>query len=93
MAATTDTTSPCSTHLPEVVGAIETVTGSLVVRPGLRNIQTVAVTLMSAPAAAAASVAGVLSDDGTQLSLRVVKADGVTPGDVAAKVAWLVVGK
>ena len=85
--------NPKSTHIPETAGAIETVTGSLVVDTGLRNVQSFAVTLASIPNANAASVAGTLADDKRTLTLLVVKADGVTAGSVAASVAWTALGK
>ena len=90
---------PKSTHLPEVAGDIVLVpsTGTLIVSTDLRNVQTFGVTLAQAPVADAASVAGVLSEptpgDGTKITLKVVKADGVTAASVVAKVAWFAIGK
>jgi hypothetical protein len=89
---------PKSTHLPEVSGAIESIgtSGSLIVDTGLRKVQSFTVTMASTPAAAAASCAGVLSDPAngtTKLTLKVVKADGVTAADAASKVAWVAIGQ
>lgn len=91
-------TAPKSTHLPEVAGNIELVpdTGALVVDTGLRSVQSFSVTLAQAAAADAATVAGILADPAggtTKLTINTVKADGVTLGSVAAKVAWLAIGK
>lgn len=89
--------SPRSTHLPEVAGAIETVTGSLIVDTGLRDVQAFAVTMAQAPTANEAIVAGVLQDvlpgEHQKLQLLVMKVDGVTPGAAAAKVCWTAIGK
>ena len=88
-----------STHLPEVSGNIELVpsTGVLIVDTGLRSVQSFQVTLAQAAVANAASVAGILGDPlpggNTKLTINTVKADGVTLGSVAAKVAWLAIGK
>jgi len=90
---------PKSTHLPEVAGDIALVpaTGVLIVDTGLRSVQSFTVTLAQAAAADAASVAGILGDPlsggNTKLTINTVKADGVTLGSVAAKVAWLAIGK
>lgn len=84
---------PNSTHLPEVAGDIETVTGSLVIDTTLRQVQSYNATLASIPSANAASVAATLDDAKRELTLLVVKADGVTPGSVAVKVAWFALGK
>ena len=88
---------PKSTHIPEVAGAVELVTGSLTVETGLREIQTFSVTMAQAPTATEASPAGVLEDvipgKSQRLILKVVAADGVTPGVAMAKVAWLALGK
>lgn len=84
---------PNSTHLPEVAGAIETFTGSLVVDTGLREVQSFMVTMAKAPAAAAATPAGILSADKRTLTLKVVKADGVTQADAETDVAWVAFGK
>lgn len=91
-------TAPKSTHLPEVAGNIELVpnTGILIVDTGLRSVQSFAVTLAQAAQANAATVVGILSDPAagtTKLTINTVKADGVTLGSVAAKVAWLAIGK
>lgn len=89
--------NPKSTHLPELAGAIDMVTGSLIVDTGLRNVQSFAVTLAQAPTATDASVAGLLAEPtpgGHQkLTLIVVAADGVTPGVTATKVSWTALGK
>ena len=85
--------NPRSTHLPEVAGAIEDVTATLVVPVGIREIQSFSVSLAQDPTAAEAIAVGVLSEDKRELTLKVFAPDGVTPGMAAAKVAWLALGK
>jgi len=89
--------SPKSTHLPEVAGAIEFVTGLLVVETGLRNIQSFTVSLAQLPSAAEALVSGVLGDvtpgSDQKLTLHVTAVDGVTPGIAPVKVNWTALGK
>jgi hypothetical protein len=90
--------NPKSTHLPEVSGAIEDIpsSGSLIVDTGLRNVRAFTVTMASTPAAAAATCAGVLAEAeglSTKLTLKVVKADGVTAADQASKVSWVAIGE
>ena len=90
---------PKSTHLPEVSGDVVLVpsTGAVIIDTGLRSVQSFSVSLAQAAVANAASVAGVLGDPlpggNTKLTINTVKADGVTLGSVAAKVAWLAIGK
>jgi hypothetical protein len=89
--------NPKSNHLPELAGAIDLVTGTLIVDTGLRNVQSFTVSLAQTPTAAEAIVAGALADPtpgGHQkLTLMVMAVDGVTPGVAAAKVSWTALGK
>jgi len=89
----TELVHPRSRHLPEVAGALEDVTGTLVVDTQLREVQTFSVTLAATPTATEASVGAVLDVDTNKLTISVVAADGVTPGINAVKVAWLALGK
>lgn len=89
----TEQVHPRSRHLPEVAGAIEEVTGTLVVETYLREVQSFSVTLAATPTATEASVAAVLDAETRKLTISVVAADGVTPGVAAVKVAWLALGK
>lgn len=89
--------NPKSTHLPELAGAIEVVTGSLIVDTGLRNVQSFAVSLAQASTATEAGAAGALAyppvGGHQQLAISVVAADGATPGVNPVKVSWMALGK
>ena len=86
-----------STHLPEVSGGIESVTGTLTVETGLRSLQSAVATLGEDAVATEASVSVTPIDPpagGTyKLTLSVWNADGATPGASATKVNWMAFGK
>ena len=86
-----------SNHLPEVAGAIETVTGSLIVETGLRNVQSFTVSLAQTPTATETVVAGILGEvlpgSDQKMTLKVMHADGTTPSASPAKVSWTAIGK
>lgn len=85
--------NPKSTHLPEVAGAIEAVTATLVVDTGIRQVQAFNVCMAQDPTAAEAIVAGVLDAEKRKLTIKVFAPDGVTPGVAAAQVSWTAIGK
>jgi hypothetical protein len=85
--------NPKSTHLPEVAGAIEDVTATLVVETGIRQVQSFTVSLAQDPTAAEAIAVGVLDEAKQKITLKVFAPDGVTPGVAAAKVGWTAIGK
>lgn len=85
-----------STHLPAVAGGIETVTGTLVIDTGLREVQAIAHGLAQDAVATAASTSVTLAaavGGRVKATLKVWKADGATAGDTAAKVSWIALGK
>lgn len=90
-------TAPMSTHLPEVSGGIETVTGSAVIDTGLRKVQSIVATLGAAAVATDATVAVTLVEPPAggkyKATLYVVNADGVTLGVTATPVHWLAIGE
>ncbi|UCF48286.1 MAG: hypothetical protein JSU89_14140 [Myxococcales bacterium] len=89
--------APKSTHLPEVSGATELVTGSLIVDTGLRDLQTVVATLAAVAVATEATVSVTLEDlvpgATRKIKLQVWNADGATPGASEVAVNWLALGK
>ncbi len=90
--------SPLSTHLPHVSGAIVTVPsgGSLIVDTGLRNLQTFVCSLAEDADAAVAGVSWerVTQIDGTQkVTIKTWEDDGTTTGSGAHLISWLALGK
>ncbi len=92
-------TTPLSTHIPQMSGAISTVGsgGTLIVDTGLRDLQTLDCSLAQDSAANAASASWELVTQvaGTtrKVTLKTWKGDGSTAGSVAAKVSWIALGK
>lgn len=92
---------PMSTHIPSMSGAIESITGSLVVDTGLRNVQTFVASLnASAVAANEESIVhwslNTLVGGETQKVTIYVKKGGTNHGDAgdsAVNVSWLALGK
>lgn len=89
----TEQVHPRSRHLPEVAGAIEEVTGSLVVDTQLREVQSFNVTLAAMSTATEAVVSAVMDPETRKMTIYVMAPDGVTPGVNPVKVAWLALGK
>jgi hypothetical protein len=89
-----------STHLPEVSGDIESVTGTLTVETHLRSIQAISATLLTDVAAnEEAHVTAELVEPpagGTYKAILKVWKGGTasgTAGDSAVSVSWLAIGK
>lgn len=87
-----------STHLPEVAGNVETVTGSLVVDTGLRSVRTFGANLNQSAAAASAFANAVLTPATAgataKLTLEVRQADvAATLSVTAASVSWFAIGE
>lgn len=85
-----------STHLPQVAGNIETVTGSLSVDTGLRNVRSHGANLNEAAAAGKALANAILvrgTNGGTdKLTLQVREDDTTTISSAAASVSWWAFG-
>lgn len=84
-----------STHLPEVAGDIVTFTGSLVIdlaALGVRECQAYDAHLAQAPAAGAAYLASVLSDDKKKLTITAYDS-AYAVAAIATKVSWHAFGK
>ena len=91
-------TSPKSTHLSEVAGAIEEITGSLIVDTGLRDVQSF--TASFAQALTVATKEAILGWEfepvvpgTTQKVLISTYLLAGTPGVEATKVSWTAIGK
>ena len=90
--------TPKSTHLPEVSGDIVSVTGSLVVKTGLRDIQTFVAAFAQAltPATAEATLSRELLPQAPgaqqEVEIKTYLLAG-TPGVTPTKVSWLAVGR
>lgn len=87
-----------STHLPETAGAIETVTGTLTVDTGLREVQSFNATLNQAATATEAFASATLQPQtpgGTQKLLLQVWSAATTPlaGVNPVSVSWQALGK
>jgi len=89
-------TAPKSPHIPEVAGAIATVTGTLLVDTGLREIQSFSVSLAQATGTATAVVTAVVqavaAGQTAKLLLQAWEDDTTTASSAAAQVAWLAIG-
>jgi hypothetical protein len=89
--------APLSTHLPHVSGATATVTGTLIVDTGLRDLQHFVCSLAQDAGANASSVSFALvaqtAGRNRSVTLKVWKANGATAGSVAALVSWIAIGK
>ena len=87
---------PVSLHSPINASADAVVTGSLVVKTGLRELQGYSVTLAEAPAAGAAFVSATKSVDpnsGEGLLTISVWDSAYAPSVVATNVNWTALGK
>lgn len=89
---------PLSTHLPGLAGALETVTGEMIVDTGLKDIQTVVVTPNETnivPDEEATVSWYPLPESSSKIVLRVEKG-GANSGIVGTnpfKVSWLALGR
>ncbi len=88
---------PLSKHLPEVAGNIETVTGTLVVDTGLRDVRTFGANLNQATGADSAIANAVLTKgtggQNDKLSIQVREDDTTTISSAAASVSWWAIGE
>ncbi len=86
-----------SAHLPETAGGIETVTGTLVVDTGLRQIQGGAASMAQAHDAGSAGVSITFADkvagQSIKATLAVWEDDGTTASSAATTVSWFALGK
>lgn len=90
-------TDSLSTHLPAVSGGIESVTGTLVVDTGLRNVQTIVACAGEDHTAdvggVSVTIAAVVGGGTVKATLSVWEDDQATPGTAATAVHWMAIGK
>ena len=88
---------PKSTHIPGLAGEIVTVTGTLVVDTGLRNLVAFSVTMAEAASAGSAGAYGILTQavggQAAKLTLEVREDDGTTISSAATAVSWMAFGE
>ena len=86
-----------STHLPEVSGGAETVTGTLVIDTRLRNLQTIVVCLgadsVAGAAQATVTFAAPVGGATVKATISVWEDDLVTASTAATTVHWFAIGK
>jgi hypothetical protein len=86
-----------STHLPEVAGGVETVTGTLSVDTGLREIQSVVAALGENSGSDQNVVTvvpqNIVAGTSQKITLSVWAADGTTASTTATTVRWMAFGK
>lgn len=88
--------APLSPHIPGVAGAQVSVTGTLVVDTGLRNVRTHGANLGQAAVAASSYANSVLTQGvagkPATLSVQVREDDGTTISSAVAIVSWWAIG-